>query len=622
MNNFKLTDPIDIKISEYLNLDKPKSFLLFAGAGSGKTKTLVNVLQELKTKHLHKFIQSGQRVAIITYTNSACDEIKHRLQHDPVFKISTIHSFTWDLIKPFTADIREWLEVKLNVDIAELNAKLGKARDLNGKTALKNAKSRDSKQRRLDELESITSFVYSATNNKSGKGVINHSEVIAITADFLANKSLMQKILINRFPILLIDESQDTNKDLLEACIETQKNNQDKFCLGLFGDMMQRIYGGGKQDLDTDLPLDWEKPAKKINYRCPKRVVTLINNIRSSVDTHQQEPFEAAVEGCVRLFIIDASAENKSSIESKVRNQISQATTDDKWLNLDDVKCLTLEHAMAAKRGEFDDFFMPLYADDKIKNDLLSGSGSELKFVLNQVLPLIKAIADNDDFAIANIIKKFSSLLSSKNNEFNKSPIVFMHSIDLDIVQLKELLDENQAISFIDILKFIYEKNLLTLPSKFLPHIITVPVENAESEEDAALESPESQAWNLALEAKLSHVKAYAKYIIDELGFDTHQGVKGLEFERVMVILDDEEANGFLFSYEKLFGAKALTARDVSNDADGIDSTPARTRRLFYVTCSRAEKSLAVVAYTQDQQAVKKHAIDSGWFSDDEIILL
>jgi len=587
MNNFKLTDPIDIKISEYLNLDKPKSFLLFAGAGSGKTRTLVNVLQELKAKHLHKFIQSEQRVAIITYTNAACDEIKHRLQHDPIFKVSTIHSFTWDLIKPFTADIREWLEVKLNDDIEELNAKLGKARDLNGKTALKNTKSRDSKQRRLDELASITSFVYSATSNKSGKGVINHSEVIAITANFLANQTLMQKILVNRFPILLIDESQDTNKDLLEACIGTQKNNQDKFCLGLFGDMMQRIYGGGKADLDTDLPPDWEKPAKKINYRCPKRVVTLINNIRSSVDTQQQEPFEKSIEGCVRLFIIDASAGNKSSIESKIRNQMSQATTDDMWSNLDDVKCLTLEHAMAAKRGEFDEFFMPLHADDKIKNDLLSGGGTELKFVLNQVLPLIKAITDNDDFAIANIIKKFTLLLSTKNSDFDKSPIDFIHSIDLDIVKLKELLDENQAINFIDILKFIHTKNLLTLPSKFLPHI-----------------------------------KRYAKYIIDELGFDTHQGVKGLEFERVMVILDDEEANVFLFSYETLFGARALTARDISNDADGIDSTPARTRRLFYVTCSRAEKSLAVVAYTKVPQAVKKHAIDSGWFSDNEIILL
>ncbi|MBL4909358.1 MAG: ATP-dependent helicase [Alteromonadaceae bacterium] len=621
MNNFKLTDPIDIKISTYLDLDNPKSFLLFAGAGSGKTRTLVNVLQELKAKHLHKFIQSGQRVAIITYTNAACDEIKHRLQHDPVFKVSTIHSFTWDLIKPFTADIREWLEAKLMADIAELNAKLAKARDLNGKTALKNAKSRDSKQRRLDELASITSFVYSAASNKSGKGVINHSEVIAITANFLTNQTLMQKILVNRFPILLIDESQDTNKDLLEACIETQKNNQDKFCIGLFGDMMQRIYGGGKQDLDTDLPSDWEKPAKKINYRCPKRVVTLINNIRSSVDTQQQEPFEKSIDGCVRLFIIDASAGNKSVTESKIRNQMSQTTTDEMWSNLDDVKCLTLEHAMAAKRGEFDEFFMPLHAEDKIKNDLLSGSGTELKFVLNQVLPLIKAITDNDDFVIVNLIKKYSSLLKAENVKFEKSPIDSMRSIDADITELNKIIEDEQY-SFLKILKYIHTKKLLILPDKFLPHVANISEEEDESEEDAALESPESKAWNMALKAKLSHVKRYAKYIIDELGFDTHQGVKGLEFERVMVILDDEEANGFLFSYEKLFGAKALTAKDISNDADGIDSTPARTRRLFYVTCSRAEKSLAVVAYTQDQQAVNKHAIDSGWFSDNEIILL
>lgn len=55
-----------------------------------------------------------------------------------------------------------------------------------------------------------------------------------------------------------------------------------------------------------------------------------------------------------------------------------------------------------------------------------------------------------------------------------------------------------------------------------------------------------------------------------------------------MVILDDEEALGFLFSYKKLFGAKEPTTTDKQNEwkETSID----RTRRLFYVTCSRAEK--------------------------------
>jgi DNA helicase-2/ATP-dependent DNA helicase PcrA len=59
--------------------------------------------------------------------------------------------------------------------------------------------------------------------------------------------------------------------------------------------------------------------------------------------------------------------------------------------------------------------------------------------------------------------------------------------------------------------------------------------------------------------APFSQVEKFASYVSGKALFDTHQGVKGLEFERVMVIMDDEEARGFMFKYENLFGAKSVT---------------------------------------------------------------
>ena len=38
-----------------------------------------------------------------------------------------------------------------------------------------------------------------------------------------------------------------------------------------------------------------------------------------------------------------------------------------------------------------------------------------------------------------------------------------------------------------------------------------------------------------------------ATYFSGKARFDTHQGVKGREFDRVMVIMDDSEAKGFTF---------------------------------------------------------------------------
>jgi DNA helicase-2/ATP-dependent DNA helicase PcrA len=95
--------------------------------------------------------------------------------------------------------------------------------------------------------------------------------------------------------------------------------------------------------------------------------------------------------------------------------------------------------------------------------------------------------------------------------------------------------------------------------------------------------------------------------------------VKGLEFERVMVILDDAEARGFMFGYEKLLGAKAASATDIKNAREGKETGVDRMRRLFYVTCSRAEKSLAIVAYSENPVAVKAHVLANGWFADGEI---
>jgi DNA helicase-2/ATP-dependent DNA helicase PcrA len=85
---------VDDEIYGCLDLDAPRSFFLFAGAGSGKTRSLVEVSKRFRQNNIHRLRLNGQKVAIITYTNAACDEIKRRLEFDPAFNISTIHSFS------------------------------------------------------------------------------------------------------------------------------------------------------------------------------------------------------------------------------------------------------------------------------------------------------------------------------------------------------------------------------------------------------------------------------------------------------------------------------------------------------------------------------------------------
>ena len=66
----------------------------------------------------------------------------------------------------------------------------------------------------------------------------------------------------------------------------------------------------------------------------------------------------------------------------------------------------------------------------------------------------------------------------------------------------------------------------------------------------------------------------------------------------------------------------SLTATDLKNEKEGKDTSNRRTARLFYVACTRAMESLAVVAYSDNPELVKNTALNNGWFSEDEIQII
>src|SRR5690606_19298271 len=119
--------------------------------------------------------------------------------------------------------------------------------------------------------------------------------------------------------------------------------------------------------------------------------------------------------------------------------------------------------------------------------------------------------------------------------------------------------------------------------------------------------------------ASFSEIIKYSEYINEKSKFGTHQGVKGLEFERVMVIIDDEESRGRMFSYDKIFGLKPLSANDRKNIEEGKETGIDKTTRLFYVACSRAKESLAIVCYSDSPKELKRNVVNYNWFTEDEV---
>ena len=548
----------------------------------------------------------------------------NRNQFDSIFAVSTIHSFAWELIRSYHNDIREWLRHSLEKEINDLEEKQKKGRA--SKASADRAVQIESKQKRIARLDTIRHFTYNPNGENIGKNSLNHAEVIGIASDFLTDKPLMQRILVRKYPVLLIDEIQDTQKGLVNAFLLIQSAYSKEFCLALFGDTMQRIYSDGKIGLGEAIPNEWEKPEITINYRCPKRIVKLINKIRSSADDHIQEPADDAIEGFVRLFLVqDDDSISKTTIEADIAEKMAEITSDNQWSgDNQEIKTLTLEHHMAARRGGFNDFFEPLYQISNFKTGLLDGTLSGIPFFSQQILPLVKSLQSENWFAVARIVKKYSPLVSADTLKSRESSLDEIRKANDAVKSLFSLWDNNTDPPLIDSLKAVAASGLFAVPDVFAPIVSRANLTEDESESDDSAETTDNNpiidAWGNALSVPFSQLESYVQYISDKSPFGTHQGIKGLQFPRVMVVLDDNEARGFMFSYDKLFGAKAPTSTDIKNEEEGKETSTDRTRRLFYVTCSRAQSSLAIVVYTREREKIIGHLQNLKWFDDCEII--
>ena len=232
--------------------------------------------------------------------------------------------------------------------------------------------------------------------------------------------------------------------------------------------------------------------------------------------------------------------------------------------------------------------------------------------VRSEISPLVQAYKGNNDFEVLKIVKEYSPLMESKKWISLDDQTKALQQVESAVDKLMELWKDDAIPTCLDVLRSIQDTGLFKLDER-VDNILSSP---------AADESIRITALRKALSVPFTTLEKYFAYVSDNTRFATHQGVKGLEFPRVMVIIDDAEAKGFLFSYEKLFGVKLKTETDIKNEREGKDNSITRTTRLFYVACTRAQKSLAIIAYTYDCEAVKATAMKNNWFEDDEIRLL
>lgn len=599
----------DSIIQSCLDLKNPKSFFLFAGAGSGKTRSLISALDYINKTFGRELKLNNRRVAVITYTKDARDEIKRRCRYNSLFQISTIHSFAWDLICSHTEDIRTWLKSDVSKKITDAETKLASIRNKGTKTYKQTEKKLNKLKKRLQYLDSVRRFIYNPDGINTESNSLDHTEVVKISAYLLLKQETLQKILVDTYPILLIDESQDTKEELMNVFLSIQEKYSHRFSMGLLGDIMQRVYLEGKEDWQTSIPDSWETPSKIMNHRSRKRIVDLCNLIRKPVDAIEQRSRLNKEGGFVRIFV--ASRDNPYDTEQNVQSQMAEITCDVRWKLSEEVKKLTVEHKMAAERLGFKQLFEALDSVSSYKQGLRNGSLSAIGVFTHILLPLHKADLENNPFEKAKIVKENAILYKDKDCILtNESLNNLQNSIDDLSLCWK---DRDPLCS--ELLQIIYKHNIFPISKDLQQLLESPPGENDEDYQKLC-------GLSAALKTPFSEIERYWEYINGNASFDTHQGVKGLEFDRVMVIIDEKSSHGTMFNYEKLFGIMPKSSTDLKNESEGKETTLDRTRRLLYVTCSRAIDSLAIVFYTDCIEKTASALSQTGWFNENEIIAI
>lgn len=165
------------KINEAL--DAGYSFRLEAGAGAGKTYSLVAALKKLIDERGSMLVRTGKKVACITYTEVARNEIAQEIEDHPAILVDTIHGFCWAFIRQFQKAIRDLVsEIDDKKEKIELGGGIG------------------------SQLVEYDLGFFSVDEKRI---TLNHDDIPELMAMLLA-KEKFQMLFSEQFPVIFIDE--------------------------------------------------------------------------------------------------------------------------------------------------------------------------------------------------------------------------------------------------------------------------------------------------------------------------------------------------------------------------------------------------------------------------------
>ena len=357
-------DQIDEEIIE--TLKKGQSFRVEAGAGSGKTFSLNKVIEWIQNNKWNYYNRNKQNVICITYTNAAVEVIVQRLTKDSFIIPSTIHSFAWSSIKQYQSTLIKF--------IAEDESLFAEKTD-------------------SSEVREVT-YTLGHRYIENGIYYLHHNDVLNLFAKLLDN-SKFRRVFSNKYPVILIDEYQDSYKPIIDRFIKyfIAENKGPQF--GFFGDAWQTIYQSNNAcGLIEHSNLKIIK--KGSNFRCAPKIVDLLNKIRPDLPQQSAiDDFEGMVKVVTsedyrgvrrseRNFKGDLPVEELRKRIECIKDNLKDKAADE------DVKILMITHKVLAAQQGYEKLLDIISDSLRDKEDVL------LMFFMNMIEPIYKALNDSN----------------------------------------------------------------------------------------------------------------------------------------------------------------------------------------------------------------------------------
>lgn len=619
------------KIIEHI--EKGDNFLLSGGAGSGKTYSLVQVIREVITRH------PSSKIACMTYTNASVHEIERRVDHSNL-NVSTIHDFLWDNIKNFQRELKATLIEMLNTEDSGIS--------LNGYEGEVPSNFFD-KDREPDFAIQYKEYL------KLQDGIISHDEVLKLSERMFFKYPKIVSFVKSRYPFVFIDEYQDTNPLIVKILLEYFPKVSKKCVVGFFGDSMQAIYDDGVGNIDSYLMTD-ENPdgcvyevQKKQNRRCPLSVITLANILR--LDSLHQEPSDdlkapnMTVDGHVKegTILFYYSDEDKTDVlKEKLTSEFGWDFSD-----TGNTKELRLTHNLIANEAGFETLMRIHDSDKIIEYGKRIRDYAKMKGVLDDIKPQILAESikilssrfpddkkkwsptkSQQDFINTNsalyaeaLTMPFESiacyidkdqLLDDKSEEdagkgtgSKLSPLnLHLHKIE-HCIQLYLDKDYNEFMRSTSIKQIVrarqkkeLREGITKIISSYNDMTISEVIDLADGlgicvKDDKVNSYIENNPylWRRIKDVSYKEARNVYDYRMGNKPFSTQHKTKGLEYKNVLVIL---KSNWTKYNFESLF---YNTGKSVS--------IVERTKKLFYVCCTRAKENLVVYYPSASNQVIE-----------------